>query len=357
MKLEPRLAWQIATTPATPLPERLLPLLEAIARTGSLAHAITLCGMSYRGAWGLLRECHQSFGVELVYLARGKGATLAPAGAALVEGVAAASQRLARIASTLAIDLASARDSRDRRKGARLRMAASHDLALAALRDSLDPHVLDLELRFVGSLVALEDFAEGRTDAAGFHLPLSSRSRGDWAPYLRFLSRRRDRLIRFIDREQGLILPAGNPARVKNFRDLARRGLRFVNRQQGSGTRLLIDRRLESEGVPPSSLVGYTSEEYTHAAVAATVASHGADAGFGLRAAAAGYGLAFIPVARERYLIAVRAAAFGKPAVGALLGILRGPELARIAASLSGYRAGSAGQVVTIDRPASASSA
>ena len=118
--------------PPTPLPERLLPLLEAIARTGSLAHAVALCGMSYRGAWGLLRECDQRFGVELVHLARGKGATLAPAGAALVEGAAAANQKLARIAPTLAIDLAAPPAPRDCRAIAKLRMAASHDLALAA---------------------------------------------------------------------------------------------------------------------------------------------------------------------------------------------------------------------------------
>jgi molybdate transport repressor ModE-like protein len=144
MKLQPQLAWQIATTPPTPLPERLLPLLEAIAHTGSLAHAVTLCGMSYRGAWGLLRECHQRLGVELVHLARGKGATLATAGAALVGGAAAANQRLARIAPTLTIDLAAPQAPRDRRSIVKLRMAASHDLALAALRDALEPGVLEL---------------------------------------------------------------------------------------------------------------------------------------------------------------------------------------------------------------------
>ena len=348
MKLRPYLAWQVATTPPTPLPERLLPLLDAIARTGSLAHAVTVCGMSYRGAWGLLRESDQQLGVQLVHLARGKGATLAPAGVALVEGAAEANHRLARIAPTLAIDLATPRATRDRRTIAKLRMAASHDLALAALRDALEPGALDLELRFVGSLVALEEFAGGRVDVAGFHVPLAVDSRDETAPYRRFLSPRRDRLIRFVDREQGLILPAGNPARVKNFRDVARRGLRFVNRQHGSGTRLLIERHLAREGVVPSSLAGYADEEYTHAAVAATIASRGAEAGFGLRAAAAGYGLAFIPLARERYFIAVRTAQFAKPPVGALIAILRGQALARIVANLPGYRAGAAGQVVMV---------
>ena len=178
--------------------------------------------------------------------------------------------------------------------------------------------MLALELRFVGSLVALEEFARGGADAAGFHVPAGTRMRDDAAAYLRFLSPRRDRLIRFVEREQGLILPRGNPARVRNFRDVAERGLRFVNRQRGSGTRLLIERHLDDEGVAPASLAGYANEEYTHAAVAATVASGGAEAGFGLRAAAAEYRLAFVPLVRERYFIAVRTADIATPAVVAL---------------------------------------
>ncbi|MEO8674370.1 MAG: substrate-binding domain-containing protein [Casimicrobiaceae bacterium] len=355
MKLQPRLAWTLGTSPPAPLPERLVPLLEAIARTGSLAHAVTHCGMSYRAGWGLLRVCRLLLGVELVHLARGKGATLAPAGIHLVDATAAASRRLARIAPSLAIELAGEPERRKRSASTQLRMAASHDLALAALRDVIEGGSLALEIRFVGSLVALEEFAQGRADAAGFHVPLGARARDDSAPYLRFLSPRRDRLIRFVEREQGLILPRGNPVRVRNFSDVASRGLRFVNRQRGSGTRLLIERHLEDEGIAGPALAGYATEEYTHAAVAATVASGGADAGFGLRAAAAEYGLAFVPLARERYFIAIRVADVAKPATVALIGALRGPVLARLVARLPGYRAASAGSVIGvggISRPA-----
>ena len=119
---------------------------------------------------------------------------------------------------------------------------------------------------------------------------------------------RRDKLIRFVDREQGLILPRGNPARVRSLRGVVERKLRFINRQRGSATRLLIDRMLADERrSTPSALEGFGNEEFTHPAVAATVASGGADAGFGLRAAAAEYGLAFVPLVRERYFLAVRA--------------------------------------------------
>ena len=113
--------------------------------------------------------------------------------------------------------------------------------------------------------------------------------------------------MRFVDRDQGLILPRGNPVQVKHFRDVAAKELRFVNRQRGSGTRLLIDQIIATAASTAASINGYRTEEFTHAAVAATVASGGADAGFGLRAAAAEYRLAFVPLVRERYFLAIRA--------------------------------------------------
>jgi len=349
MKLQPRLAWTAMTSPPEPLSERLLPLLEAIARTGSLAHAVTQCGISYRAGWGLLRDSRQRLGADLVRLSRGRGAALTSAGVDLVEAAAAAARRIARMAPSLAIDLGGEPERARQAAGTSLRMAASHDLALAALRDAVDSHGLELELRFVGSLSALEEYAQGRADAAGFHVPLGNGARAASEPYLRFLSPRRDRLVRFAERDQGLILKRGNPERVKRFGDLAARGLRFVNRQRGSGTRLLIDRHLADEGIAPAALTGYATEEYTHAAVAATVASGGADAGFGLHAAAAEYGLTFVPLVRERYLIAVRSADVAKPAVNALIAAVRSPLLSRIVSRLPGYRAPSAGSVVRVE--------
>ena len=166
----------------------------------------------------------------------------------------------------------------------RLTIAASHDPALAALRDALPAAVgLSLELAFMGSLHALERLATDRVAVAGFHLASTPREITDPAPFRRLLNRRRDRLIRFVDRDQGFILPRANPARVRTFADVARKRLRFVNRQRGSGTRLLIDRVLGDEGVDALAVRGYANEEFTHAAVAATVASGAADAGFGLR--------------------------------------------------------------------------
>ena len=350
MRIAPTLSWTLATDPAEALDPRLAPLLRAIAVTGSLASAVADGGISYRAAWGLLREQQRKLGAPLVVLERGRGARLAPAGERLVAGQRAAEARLARILPRLAFELTSRSAAKPSAASVRLSIAASHDLALAALRDALPgAGRLELDLAFMGSLHALEQFAAGRVDTAGFHIAPSLYETSDLAPFRRLLHARRDRLIRLVDRDQGLILPRGNPERVRGFRELARRRLRFVNRQRGSGTRLLIDRLLADESVDPTALPGYANEEFTHAAVAATVASGAADAAFGLRAAAAEYGLAFVPRIRERYYLAVHARALTAPAVTMLIAALQGPIFERIVRRLPGYRGDGAGTVLGVD--------
>jgi len=349
MRVVPTLSWALADS-AEALDARLVPLLAAIRTKASLAAAVSDRGMSYRAAWGLLRDYQHKLGTPLVELERGRGARLAPAGEKLLTGHRAATQRLERILPALAIELGSPARREVGLRVARLTVAASHDLMLAALRDALPAAAgLSLDLAFMGSLHALQQFAESRTDLAGFHVSIGVQAAGELAPFRRLLRVRRDRLIRVVDREQGFILPRGNPARVHGFRDVERKRLRFVNRQRGSGTRLLIDRLIANEGLEASSLVGYANEEFTHAAVAATVASGAADAGFGLRAAAAEYGLAFVPRVRERYYLAVRASALATPAVLRLIDALQGPVFARVADTLPGYRREAAGTVVGVE--------
>lgn len=314
-----------------------MPLLEAIDATSSLAAAVSTCGVSYRAAWGLLREYARQLGEPLVHLERGRGARLAPTGERLVTANRAAHAQLSRILPRLSFDLGERNPQRHRERLLRLHVAASHDFALLALRDTLRPEGFDLELTFMGSVLALQQFDEGRVDAAGFHVIVGIHGKEQLRPFLRFLRAKRDRLIHVVDREQGLMLPRGNPARVKTFADIARKGLRFVNRQQGSGTRLIVDRIAEREGVAVESLIGYASEEFTHPAVAATVASGAADAGFGLRAAAHEQGLAFVAQARERYYLALRSSAATAPAVTRLLEALNSPAFARIVRRLPGY--------------------
>lgn len=349
-RLTPVIAWTVDGETSEPIDARLLPLLAAIAATASLAAAVAECRVSYRAAWGLLREYEHRLGVALVALERGRGARLTDAGRSVLQAQQAAARRLARILSQLAVDVGAQAVRAGETHPLRLRIAASHDLALLELARTLPEAAgLHLDLSVMGSLHALREYAEGRADLGGFHVPIDRRATRDAAPFLQHLRARRDKLIRVVDREQGLILPQGNPARVRTFRDIGTRGLRFVNRQRGSGTRLLVDRLMGEERVGPSALDGYGNEEFTHAAVAATVASGGADVGFGLRAAAAEYGLAFVPLARERYYLAVRATDLAKAAEGRLVAALCAPAFARAAKRLPGYHAAAAGSITGVE--------
>lgn len=352
MRIVPVLAWKLQGSAGTRLDSRLAPLLEAIEAAGSLSAAVAACGMSYRAAWGLLRECQRTLGVPLVMLERGRGARLAAAGAALLQGRRAAEQRLLRLLPALAVDLGGEAGSDPGTRPA-LAIVASHDLVLAALRDNLAP-ALDLQISFMGSLHALQQFAERRAGAAGFHVAIGAGAARDAALFRRWLNPQRDRLIRFVDREQGLILPRGNPARVRSFSDIARQRLRFVNRQHGSGTRLLIERIAAGEGIGPGSLIGFSNEEFTHPAVAATVASGAADAGFGLRAAATERGLAFVPLVRERYYFVVRRSQLDSAPIARLLQALQGPSFVRLARRFPGYDAARSGSLTPVDSLGSA---
>ena len=349
MRIVPTLVWMLEGETTAPLDARLLPLLDAVAANASLAAAVAQRGISYRAAWGLLRDYQRLLGEPLVLLERGRGARLTPTGMRMRAAQAAAGKRLSRILPALAVAIDSSHDAA-RAPACELRIAASHDLALAALAAGpSNASGLRLELSFMGSLNALREFAEGRVDVAGFHVPVSGHANQDRSPFLRGLKPRRDRLIRFVDREQGLILPRGNPKQVKRFRDIVRQRLCFINRQRGSGTRLLIDQQVVDERLDSGAISGYADEEFTHLAVAATVASGGADVGFGLRAAAAEYQLAFVPLVRERYFLAVHARDLDTAAIARLLGLLRGAALGRIARRLPGYSAAAAGTVASVD--------
>jgi putative molybdopterin biosynthesis protein len=140
----------------------------------------------------------------------------------------------------------------------------------------------------------------------------------------------------------------GNPRGIHSLADVAERGARFINRQRGSGTRALVDRLLRRAGLAPEEVKGYGDEEFTHLAVAATIAAGRADAGVGVRAAAARFGLAFVPLGRERYWLATRRQSLGERRMEQFLSALRGASLARLAKRLAGYNAAGAGEIVSI---------
>lgn len=337
MRLVPDIAWQTADREPRRLDPRLLPLLREIRGHATLRAAVAGVGLSYRGAWDLLGSHARSLGAPLVILQRGKGARLAPLAEELLAADDQARRVLGATRDELAVKLQPAH------AGARLRCIASHDLLLAEFASAAGQ---GLDLSFRGSMESLAALEREQADFAGFHVPGND---GEALSACSALLRpRRDVLIRFAAREQGLIVAAGNPKKLRSLDQVAEKRLRFVNRQRGSGTRLLIDQLLREAGISAKRLRGYGEEEFTHLAVAATVASGGADAGVGVRAAAARFGLGFVPLHLERYWLAARRRRLGERDTQAFLDALQGPLLARIAKRLSGYDAQGAGEVLPI---------
>jgi molybdate-binding protein len=163
------------------------------------------------------------------------------------------------------------------------------------------------------------------------------------------LKTRRDRLVRFADREQGLIVAHGNPKKLMNMADVARKRAHFVNRQKGAGTRALVDRMLRDAGIPAERIHGYGTEEYTHLAVAATIATGRADAGMGVRAAAAQFRLGFVPLVEEHYWLAFRERALASAPAQQFLRGIAGKQLSRLARSMPGYDLSRAGDLFSIE--------
>ncbi len=331
------------------LDRRLLPLLRAVAASGSLNRAVLSLKLSYRHAWGLLGKMERAIGQPLVIMERGRGARLSPAGEHLVAADDGALELLRReLPATLqSLNRALAAPRQPRREKS-LVIHASHDFALAALRDLLARSARGgPELHFRGSLECLADLARGLCDVAGFHLPDVPVDSSAYRPYLPWLKARSLRLIRFVTRRQGLMVARGNPKRILSLADLTGSGIRFINRQPGSGTRLCLDHLLAAAGIRPGRINGYQLEEFTHAAVAATVASGMADAGFGIEAAAQQQDLDFVPLATERYFLATRQAALSNKPMQVFLEALKSPAFRKRREALAGYGARNIGEIVS----------
>ncbi|WP_191061596.1 substrate-binding domain-containing protein [Geminicoccus harenae] len=274
-------------------------LLEGIATDQSVRGAALRLGLSYRSAWGRLAELEAALGQPVAVKTKGHGSMLTPLGTALRDALAAAFSRSAGLLAEeeRALQLRLTALTEERRPSVLL--AVSHDPLLLDILTELD----GVEVAVAGSLEAARRLLAGSVDAAGFHgggveLP-------ETGPLAQLRAEPTLSVIPLFRREQGLILAAGNPLGIQAIGDLARAGLRFVNRQKDSGTRLWLDRLLARAGVSPAAIQGYEVEEFTHQAVAALVASGAADAGMGARASAERFGLDFLPLGEETYFLAV----------------------------------------------------
>jgi putative molybdopterin biosynthesis protein len=284
----------------------LIDLLRTLRDTGSISAAARSMGSSYRHTWGALKQWEDTLGAPLVVWIKGQNAKLTPLAERLLWAETRARTRLTphieALRSELERVLALAFDDEHEV----ITVYASHDLALPLLRDRAEAQRLHIDLRFAGSSDALQALAQGRCDVAGFHVPVL----GDGnAPALvralkGLLKPGRHKLIACHRRTQGLIVAHGNPHEVLGLEDLMRPKLRFVNRQPGSGTRLLTEHLLREAGLDAERITGFHGpSEDTHVAIAAAVASGVADVGVGIEAAAAQFNLHFVPLAEEDYYL------------------------------------------------------
>ena len=342
-----RPTWTIQDADGPALPLRLIELLVQVHATGSLSTAARALGLSYRHAWDLVRQGEAQFRAPLLHTARGRGSTLTELGEKIVWADHRIVARLKPVLDSLASEL-SAEIGRALRAGtAPLRVHASHGFAVELLIERMTQRGLPVELTYGSSSAAAAALHDGDCDVAGLHVPIGTLQEPALAHYARWLSGEDLTVVDLAVRRQGLMVRAGNPKGLRTLGDLARSDVRFVNRQAGSGTRLLLEGLLHEQGVEPARILGFEQFEYTHAAVAAYVASGMADAGFGLEPPARRFGLDFVPLATERYFLLCRTDVLGTPAVAALLETLG--ALRDALAALPGYDASIAGRLSTLE--------
>ena len=226
-----------------------------------------------------------------------------------------------------------------------LRIHASHGFAIEKLMAMLGEAGVDVERVYTNSQDAAASLHDGASDLACFHVPHGALEARGWEFYAHWLDPQEHVVIDITDRTQGLMVAAGNPLRVQGLADLVRPGLRFINRQRGSGTRFLLDALLAAAEVPTGAIVGYEHGEFTHAAVAAFIGSGMADVGFGLERPARHFKLDFIPLATERYFAICRRDALARPEIEQVLAILRSDAFRAAVDALPGYHARDCGAV------------
>ncbi|HTD05932.1 substrate-binding domain-containing protein [Undibacterium sp.] len=348
--------WQIATesNQATDT-TMLIRLLVLIQQTGSIALAAKAAGLSYRYAWGLLHDAEALFNGPLVISGRGRGTALTALAEKLMWADRRIAARLSPLLESLASELANELDRIQADNQPALRIDASHGFAVAALLEQIQAAALPVELRYRNSSEALAALSRKECDLAGFHVPIGAHEQQAVTQYLRWLDPERHALIHLAVRTQGLFVASGNPLDVKSLSDIVRGRLRFVNRPQGSGTRMLLEFMLAELGIAPAEINGFESAEFTHAAVAAYIASGMADAGLGVETAARHFGLDFIPLVQERYFFAIARDAIQLPLMQQIIGILQSASFKCTLGRLAGYDGADAGDILNLGHAFSSS--
>jgi len=229
----------------------------------------------------------------------------------------------------------------------------SHDNTLDLLGDQIRQGKKDVNISssHVGSMGGLMAIKKGGCHMAGAHLLDPVDGSYNFSYVKKYLPGLGVKIVNLVMREQGLIVPRGNPKNIQSIEDLKNSDLktgklRFINRQPGSGTRILFDYKLKQLGVEPGDILGYENDEYTHMSVAVAVLSGRADAGLGIKAAANALGLDFIPIITESYDLIIPERFFESQKVQVLLETIGTKEFKDRVLALGGYGVEKTGQVL-----------
>jgi putative molybdopterin biosynthesis protein len=227
-------------------------------------------------------------------------------------------------------------------------VVGSHDITLDVLADLMKVRHSNLSLSssHVGSMGGLMAIKRGVCHLAGSHL-LDTEDGSYNRSYLKnYLPDTPVRLVNLVFRDQGLIVASGNPKEIQGIEDLVREDVTFINRQGGSGTRILLDYRLNQLGLNPGDVNGYATEEFTHMSVAVAVLSGSVDAGLGIYAAAGALNLDFIPVVTEQYDLIIPQMYFDSENIRILLDIVNSSDFKKRVGLLGGYSTEKTGQII-----------
>ncbi|MBR6800157.1 MAG: molybdopterin biosynthesis protein [Eubacteriaceae bacterium] len=226
----------------------------------------------------------------------------------------------------------------------------SHDPLLDELADMMhiDNNDIYMSSSHVGSMGGIMAIRRGEAHAAGCHLLDTVTGEYNISFMKKYFPAGGAKLIRCVGRQQGLMVAKDNPLGITKFADIKNEGVRYVNRQKGSGTRILADYLCEKEGIEQSEIYGYDREELTHTSVAAQIASGSADAGMGIYSAAKLYDLDFIPICIEEYDLIIPDHAWDSPMVKQLIETLKSDTFKEKILSMGGYTIENAGEEIII---------
>jgi putative molybdopterin biosynthesis protein len=206
-----------------------------------------------------------------------------------------------------------------------------------------------LDVRFGGSIESVMALCKSQCEVAGFLIPEGALGPAMLSKYEPWLRPRVQRVIRFIRRTQGLIVASGNPLGIRNLADIVSTKARLINRERGSGTRIILEKLLADAGVDTGHITGYYTEEFTHLAVAAAVAGGVADVCLGIEAAARRLKLDFIPLFREDYYLLAKRETIEREDIQDIAAVLRTENFRTIVATFPGYDAAGAGSILPLE--------